>query len=95
MFDGARGPLLTPILLPDVAVDRAWQAMLSGKAMRLTPWTVGFARMLKGVLPLPVWDAVADRVFGVYSTMEDFRGHSRARDAGQRHRSAAQKGHTT
>ncbi|MCP2030276.1 short-subunit dehydrogenase [Okibacterium sp. HSC-33S16] len=76
MFEGARGPLLTPLLAPDVAVARAWQAMLSGKPFRLTPWTVSLARGLKGVLPTAVWDQVADKVFGVYSTMDDFTGHA-------------------
>lgn len=74
MFEGARGPLLTPLLLPDVAVDRAWQAMLSGKPFRLTPWTVSLARGLKGVLPTAVWDQVADRIFHVYSSMDAFSG---------------------
>ncbi len=74
MFEGARGPLLTPVLLPDVAVDRAWRAMLAGKPFRLTPWTVSLARGLKGILPTAAWDLVADRVFGVYSTMDDFTG---------------------
>ncbi|PWC08527.1 SDR family NAD(P)-dependent oxidoreductase [Mycetocola zhujimingii] len=76
MFEGARGPLMTPVLLPDVAVSRAWQAMLSGKPFRLTPWTVSLARGLKGVLPTVVWDQVADRVFHVYSSMDAFTGHA-------------------
>ncbi|GGE84308.1 SDR family NAD(P)-dependent oxidoreductase [Mycetocola zhadangensis] len=76
MFEGARGPLMTPLLAPDVAVQRAWQAMLSGKPFRLTPWTVGLARGLKGVLPTTVWDRVADRVFSVYSSMDEFTGRS-------------------
>ena len=74
MFEGARGPLMTPLLPPDVAVARAWQAMLSGKPFRMTPWTVNLARGLKGVLPTAVWDRVADRVFSVYSSMDDFTG---------------------
>lgn len=78
MFEGARGPLMTPLLAPDVAVTRAWQAMLAGKPFRMTPWTVSLARGLKGVLPTAVWDQVADRVFSVYSTMDEFTGHSEA-----------------
>jgi all-trans-retinol dehydrogenase (NAD+) len=74
MFEGARGPLMTPLLAPDIAVARAWQAMLSGKPFKMTPWTVQLARVLKGGLPTIVWDQVADRVFSVYSTMDDFTG---------------------
>lgn len=76
MFEGVQGPLLTPLLLPDVAVARAWQAMLAGKPFRMTPWTVGLATVLKGVLPLRAWDAVADRLFHVYSTMDEFVGRA-------------------
>lgn len=83
MFDGARGPLLTPVLPPDIAVARAWQAMLAGKPTRSTPWTVGLAAVLKGVLPRPVWDVVADRVFHVYSSMDDFTGRAESRRAPQ------------
>ncbi|MBG6239273.1 short-subunit dehydrogenase [Mycetocola sp. CAN_C7] len=78
MFEGARGPLLTPVLHPDVAIDRAWQAMLAGKAFRMTPWTVTLASVLRGVLPRPLWDIVADRVFHVYSSMDDFAGRETA-----------------
>ncbi len=73
MFDGAKGMLLTPIITPDHAVDRAWQAMLSGKPVRLTPWAVNLAKVLKGVLPVRAWDFVAARM-GVYSSMDEYRG---------------------
>ena len=76
MFDGARGPLLTPVLLPDIAVARAWQAMLSGRPMRMTPWTVSLATVLKGALPQRAWDVVADQVFRVYSSMDEFTGRT-------------------
>lgn len=74
MFDGAKGPLLTPILTPTQAVDRAWNGMLQGKAMVYTPWTVKLALACRGVLPVCVWDWVADKIFGVYSSMDDFKG---------------------
>ena len=76
MFDGARGPLLTPILTPEYVVDRVWTAMLAGRPMLLMPRSVGLARALRGILPLPVWDVVAGRVFGVYSSMDRFTGRS-------------------
>jgi short-subunit dehydrogenase len=74
MFDGARGPLLTPILTPEYVVDRVWRAMLAGTPQVTMPWTVGLSKVLRGILPLPVWDFVAGRVFGVYNTMDDFVG---------------------
>ena len=74
MFEGARGPLLTPLMTPEYVVDRVWKAMLAGKPMLTMPWTVGLSQVLKGVLPLPVWDAVAGRVFGVYGSMDKWVG---------------------
>jgi len=74
MFEGARGPLLTPILTPEYVVDRVWRAMLAGKPVLLLPWSVGLAKTLKGVLPTRAWDALAGGVFGVYSSMDEFTG---------------------
>ena len=74
MFDGARGPLLTPVMTPEYVVNRVWRAMLAGSPQLLMPWTVGFSKKLRGVLPLAAWDAVAGRVFGVYKSMDTFVG---------------------
>jgi short-subunit dehydrogenase len=74
MFEGARGPLLTPIMKPDYVVDRVWDAMLAGRPMLMLPRSVGLAKALKGMLPTRAWDAIAGPVFGVYSSMDDFVG---------------------
>lgn len=74
MFEGARGPLLTPLMEPEYVVDKAWQAALAGKARVQLPWTVLLAGTLRNVLPQPAWDFVADRVFKVYSSMDHFTG---------------------
>ena len=74
MFEGARGPLLTPVLTPEYVVNRVWRAMLEGRPMLMLPWSVGLAKTLKGILPTRVWDALAGQVFGVYSSMDEFTG---------------------
>lgn len=74
MFAGARGPLLTPIMRPSQAVRAAWRGMLAGKPIVSKPWTVKLAMALRGVLPTRAWDAIADRVFHVYSSMDRFTG---------------------
>ncbi len=74
MFEGARGPLMTPVMTPEYVVGRVWRAMLAGKPMLMLPWTVGLAKTMKGILPTRAWDLVADRVFGVYTTMDGFTG---------------------
>ena len=74
MFEGARGPLLTPIMTPRRATKAAWNGMLRGTPMVLRPWTVKLSMALRGVLPTRAWDVVADRVFHVYSSMDEFTG---------------------
>ena len=76
MFEGARGPLLTPLMTPEYVVDRVWRAMLAGKPQLLLPWTVSLSKVLRGVLPLAIWDAIAGRVFGVYRSMDQWVGRA-------------------
>ncbi|GAA1348013.1 SDR family NAD(P)-dependent oxidoreductase [Arthrobacter roseus] len=74
MFEGVRGPLMTPLMEPKAVTERVWQAMREGAPILMMPWTVKLSKALRGVLPLPVWDIVADKVFGVYKSMEHFTG---------------------
>jgi all-trans-retinol dehydrogenase (NAD+) len=74
MFDGVRAPLLTPLMTPNSVVNKVWRAMLVGQPMLTMPWTVALSKVLRGVLPLAAWDAVAGRAFGVYRSMDAFIG---------------------
>lgn len=74
MFAGAHGPLLTPIMSPKKAVRAAWEGMIAGTPIVSKPWTVKLAMALRGILPTRAWDAIADRVFHVYSSMDRFTG---------------------
>lgn len=74
MFDGAKPMLLTPLMTPEMVVGKVWQSMKAGKSMVLMPWTVQLSKVLKGLLPQRAWDFLASKVFGVYSTMDDFVG---------------------
>nr|HMM83399.1 3-oxoacyl-ACP reductase [Terrimesophilobacter sp.] len=76
MFEGARGPLLTPIMTPERATAAAWNAMLKGRPLLMKPWTVGLGRTVKGLLPTRAWDVVAGKVFKVYSSMDEFTGRT-------------------
>ncbi len=80
MFDGAKSAPLLPILDPEDVVDESWKAMLAGRSFVVLPRTVQLSEVLKGVLPIDVRDFIADRVFGVYHTMEDFTGRAGADD---------------
>ncbi|MEO1063304.1 MAG: SDR family NAD(P)-dependent oxidoreductase [Actinomycetota bacterium] len=76
MFEGAKSAPLLPILDPADVVDEAWKATLDGRPFVVLPKTVQLSEMLKGVVPTGVRDFLADRVFGVYRTMEDFTGRA-------------------
>ncbi|HEX9229971.1 MAG TPA: SDR family NAD(P)-dependent oxidoreductase [Arthrobacter sp.] len=74
MFDGARGPLLTPLMTPEDAVDRAWRATVAGQPQLIAPATAQLGKVLRGLLPVRAWDFVGGKVFGIYSTMDKFTG---------------------
>jgi short-subunit dehydrogenase len=74
MFEGAKSAPLLPILDPAEVVDEAWKATLAGRPFVVLPRTVQLGEILKGVVPTDVRDFLADRVFGVYHTMDDFTG---------------------
>lgn len=74
MFDGAKSAPLLPILEPAEVVDESWKGMLDGEAFVVLPRTVMLNEALKGLLPVSVRDFIADRVIGVYHTMDDFTG---------------------
>lgn len=76
MFEGVRGPLMTPIMTPEYVVKRVWAAMKTGKPLLMMPWTVRLSMLTRGLLPIRLWDFVADRIFGVYHTMDEFKGRS-------------------
>jgi len=74
MFAGARGPVLAPVLDPEVVVERVWKAMLAGTPLVELPWSVGVSRALRGLLPTRVFDRIVGEGFGVYRSMERFTG---------------------
>ena len=74
MFEGASSAPLLPLLEPDDVVEETWEAMLKGKSFLVMPKAVLLSETLKGIVPVWMRDFLADRVFGVYHTMDDFHG---------------------
>jgi short-subunit dehydrogenase len=74
MFEGAKGMLFTPILTPEYVTTRVWAAMKRGAPRLILPWTVYMSNAMKGLLPVRLFDWMADKIFGVYKTMDDFHG---------------------
>lgn len=76
MFDGAKAPLLTPMLTPEKVVRAMLGAMRQQTPMLYLPITVKSADLLKGALPRKMWDEVA-KFTGVSSSMRHWQGKDR------------------
>ena len=78
MFAGAKGPLLMPIMKPGYVVWRVWTEMIRGKKnLLILPPMARISTLVKGILPQGAYDWVADKVFGVYHTMDQFTGRAK------------------
>jgi len=75
MFDGVKAPLLTPILDPDYAVGRIIDAVKRDRILLRMPWIVNLLPFLRGTQPVRFFDFLTGRIFGVYKSMEQFKGH--------------------
>ena len=75
MFDGAKAPLMTPILEPEPFVMKVWESMKKGQVVVRSPWTVYLVAIMKGILPIRLFDLIFGRIFGVYKSMNEFKGH--------------------
>lgn len=76
MFEGVTAPLLTPLLEPDYITDQIISAIEKDKIHLREPFMVKLIPFLKGVLPAKLFDLIAGKLFGVYRSMDTFKGHS-------------------
>jgi short-subunit dehydrogenase len=75
MFDGVKAPRCVPMMTPEYVVEKVWAAMKAGKPFVLLPRMLILSKALKGLLPIRLWDFLAEKLFGVYTSMESFKGH--------------------
>lgn len=73
LFEGARPPLLTPALTADRVAAQTIRAIERRRPFVYTPFMVRFTPRIRGLLPLSVFDWIAD-VFGVNTSMKAWRG---------------------
>jgi short-subunit dehydrogenase len=74
MFDGVKSPLLTPELDPEYIVDKIMQAVKNDEIILMEPFMTKTIPLLRGILPTKAFDFIAGKIFGVYKTMDNFRG---------------------
>lgn len=75
MFDGVKSPLI-PILEQEDVVQRIFKAVDKKKVFLYMPRILYFVPFLYAVLPTRVFDFVVGRIFGIYKSMDDFKGRS-------------------
>lgn len=75
LFDGAKAPLLTPLLTADRVADKAVRAVLANRFYVKMPWLVALTPPLKGLLPFRMFNAVAG-ILGANTSMMQWKGRS-------------------
>jgi len=73
MFDGVKSPII-PIVKPEKAADKIICGIQKNKVFVRMPWLVYTLPFIKGILPLRWFDFIIGKGFGVYKTMEEFKG---------------------
>ena len=74
MFDGVKPPLFTPTMTPDYIVDKIMDAVRDNEVILQEPFMVKSLPLLKGVLPRRAFDFLAGKIFGVHTSMSQFKG---------------------
>lgn len=75
MFDGAKAPLLAPLLSPEKIAKQIVDAIEDNEILLRAPEIVNYVPFLRGVLPTRIFDSVA-HILGAYDSMKDFQGHN-------------------
>lgn len=75
MFDGVKPPLLTPILTPEYVGQQVIEAVKRDKILLRMPFMVNLLPLFRGTLPTRLFDIITGKLFRVYNTMDEFKGH--------------------
>ncbi|MTI87792.1 MAG: SDR family oxidoreductase [Balneolaceae bacterium] len=76
MFEGVSPPLWMPVLDPQVISEKILDAVEQNKSRLREPFMVKITPFLKGILPAPIFDFIAGKIFNVYSSMSTFKGRN-------------------
>ena len=73
MFEGVRSSII-PILNPEKTARKIIRGIEHDKVFIKMPLIIHFVRLCQGLLPLFLFDLLAGKILGIYSTMEHFEG---------------------
>ncbi len=75
MFAGVRSPVV-PILKPESVARKIIKAIEKNKIILRTPWIIYTLPFVKGILPKRLLDIFIGRFFGIYHSMDKFKGRN-------------------
>lgn len=78
MFAGVTPPFLTPLLDPEDFAESVIETVKKNKIHLRAPFIVKLLPFLRGILPARVFDYVAGKLFGVYHSMDTFKGRNQS-----------------
>lgn len=73
MFAGVKSPVI-PILKPEMVAKKILKAIENDKIILRTPWIVYTLPFIKGILPKSWFDILIGKYFGIYNSMNKFKG---------------------
>ena len=75
MFEGVNSPVI-PVLKPQKVAKKIIQAIEGDKIILRTPGILYTLPFLKGILPQRILDIIIGKYFGIYRSMDHFKGRS-------------------
>src|SRR6056297_1238340 len=74
MFDGVKSKLI-PIINPEKAARKIVRGVIKNKIFIRMPGIIYWLPLIKGILPARWFDFIVGKGFGVYKSMDEFKGH--------------------
>ena len=75
MFDGVQSPVI-PILKPAKVVAKIIKAIENNRIILRMPKIIYILPFVKGILPKRIFDVVVGKYFGIYRSMDQFKGRN-------------------
>jgi len=76
MFDGVKSRII-PIVKPEKAAIKIVRGIRKNKIFVRMPGLIYLLPLIKGILPVRWFDLIIGKGFGVYKTMDEFKGHQK------------------
>lgn len=76
MFDGVKSRVI-PIVKPEKAANKIIRGIRKNRVFIRMPWLIYLLPLIKGMLPTRWFDLIVGKGFGVYKSMDEFKGHKK------------------